>query len=170
MTHTVRLPGGHIISDDRARLDMGFVHDCLADAYWAVGRPRWLTERSWANCLCLGIYAPDGALVGFGRVLTDYALRAHVGDVFIAPASRGLGLGRSLIETMLAHPELVTVLNWTLTTADAQALYARYGFRAGEANGKWMTLERAAPGAGWPACDPLTQEIAGWSIATPSSS
>ena len=144
--HTVALPNGHEISDDRARLDMGFVHDSLAGAYWAAGRPRRVTERSWANCLCLGVYAPNGTMVGFGRVLTDYALRAHLGDVFIGPESRGLGLGRALVETALAHPELATVVSWTLTTADAHALYARYGFRAGAADGSWMTLDRSPSG------------------------
>jgi len=126
-----------------ARLDMGFVHDSLAGAYWAVGRPRALTERSWANCLCLGVYAPDGVQVGFGRLLTDYAFRAHLGDVFIHPASRGLGLGRALITTILAHPELATVCNWTLKTADAHGLYAQFGFRPSVADRKWMTLDRA---------------------------
>jgi GNAT superfamily N-acetyltransferase len=142
MVHEVSLPNGYLISDDRARLDMEFVHESLADAYWAVGRPRALTERSWANCLCFGIYAPDGGQVGFARVLTDYALRAHLGDVFIRPALRGSGLGKALVETILAHPELTTVWNWTLMTADAHGLYARYGFRPGEADGKWMTLDR----------------------------
>ena len=81
-------------------------------------------------------------MAGFGRVLTDYALRAHIGDVFVAPAARGQGLGRALVETMLAHPDLATVTHWTLTTRDAHSLYARYGFRAGEADGTWMTLGR----------------------------
>jgi GNAT superfamily N-acetyltransferase len=66
--------------------------------------------------------------------------------VFIEPASRGLGLSKALVETILAHPELTTVENWTLTTADAHGLYARYGFRLGEADGKWMTLERPSRG------------------------
>jgi GNAT superfamily N-acetyltransferase len=113
--HTVSLPNGYVISDDRARLDMEFVHTSLADAYWAVGRSRALTERSWANCLCFGVYAPDGAQAGFGRLLTDYAFRAHLGDVFIRPASRGLGLGKALI---------------------------RFGFRPSQADREWMTLDR----------------------------
>ena len=142
--HEVRLPNGHEISDDRKRLDMGFIVDSLAQTHWAVGRPPAVTERSWANCLGLGIYGSNGKQVGFGRLLTDYALRAHLGDVFIAPASRGLGLGKALVGTILAHPELTTVTHWTLTTSDAHALYARFGFRPGEADGRWMTLERAA--------------------------
>ncbi len=142
MVHAVALSNGYVISDDRERLNMDFVHGSLAGVYWAAGRPRALTERSWANCLCFGIYATDGTQAGFGRVLTDYTFRAHLGDVFIDPASRGLGLGTALVETILAHPELATILNWTLTTADAHALYVRYGFRLGQADGKWMTLDR----------------------------
>ncbi len=142
MPRVVSLPNGYVISDDHARLDMDLVHDSLAGQYWAIGRPRALTERSWTNCLCFGIYAPDGAQVGFGRLLTDYAFRAHLGDVYILPVARRLGLGKALVETMLAHPELATVQNWTLTTADAHGLYARYGFRPGEADSKWMTLDR----------------------------
>jgi len=142
MVYAVRLPNGYAVSDDRARLDMEFVHASLAGAYWAVGRSRALTERSWANCLCFGIYAPDGAQVGFGRLLTDYAFRAHLGDVLIQPASRGLGLGKALIKTILAHPELATVWHWTLKTADAQGLYAQYGFRPSVVDDEWMTLDR----------------------------
>ncbi len=121
---------------------MEVVHAALADAYWAVGRPRALTERSWANCLCFGVYAPGGAQVGFARALTDYALRAHLADVYIAPASRGRGLGKALVDAVLHHPELATVARWTLTTADAQDLYAAFGFRSAVGDATWMTLER----------------------------
>ena len=145
MVHSVRLPTGYEISDDRARIDMQYVHESLSSAYWAVSRARELTDRSWANCLCFGVYAPSGIQVGFARLLTDFALRAHLGDVFIDPVSRGLGLSKALVETILAHPELRMVENWTLSTADAHGLYARYGFRAGEEDAKWMTLHRPHP-------------------------
>ena len=72
-------------------------------------------------------------------------MRAHLADVFIHAAHRGFGLGKALVEAMLSHPELATVTHWTLTTGDAHGLYARYGFRPGEADGKWMTLVRPQP-------------------------
>ncbi len=146
LMYQVRRADGYWVSDDRALLDMVFIHESLAGVYWAVDRPRVLTERSWAHCLCFGVYALDGTPVGFGRVLTDYALRAHVGDVFIRPALRGLGLGKALIESILAHPDLVTVADWTLTTADAHGLYRRFGFRLAEPDGKWMVMQRAGLG------------------------
>ncbi len=143
MVHTVVLSSGHVISDDRRRIDMKMVFASLAETYWAADRPRDVLVRSWANCLPFGVYAPTGEQVGFGRLLTDYALRAHLGDVFIHPASRGLGLGRALVETILAHPELTSVDHWTLSTVDAHALYTRYGFRQGDVDRKWMTLNRS---------------------------
>ena len=144
--YAVPLADGHVVSDDRDRLDMDVVHRALAGAYWAVGRGRDLTDRSFANCLVLGVYDPMGRTVGFGRVLTDYALRAHIADVMVLPWVRGRGLGRALIEFAFSHPDLITVMTWTLATADAQGLYARYGFRAVAGDPNWMVLHRAEAG------------------------
>ncbi len=143
MVHTVVLSTGHVISDDRARIDMDMVFASLAGTYWAANQPRARITRSWANCLLFGVYSPSDKQIGFGRLLTDYAFRAHLGDVFVCPSSRGLGLGRALIEVILTHPELVSVDHWTLNTADAHALYARYVFQQGIANSRWMTLDRS---------------------------
>lgn len=150
MVHEVTVLGGFVISDDRQRINMAFVYETLVALYWAVDRPREITERSWANCLCFGVYAPDGTQVGFARLLTDYALRAHLGDVFIHASVRGSGLGKALVETILAHPELTTVYHWTLTTADAHSLYSRFGFSLGQPDGRWMTLDRTPRGPGHP--------------------
>ena len=144
MVYTVVLPTGNVISDDRERIDMEMVLTSLADTYWAAHHSRDRIARSWANCLIFGVYSPAGDQIGFGRLLTDYSFRAHLGDVFILPASRGHGLGRALIEAVLAHPELTTVDHWTLNTADAHGLYARYGFRQEVESTNWMTLDRSS--------------------------
>ena len=141
--YSVRLATGHEISDDRARLDFDVIHCALAEAYWAVDRPQALTQRAFDNSLSVGLYASQGAMVGFARVLTDYALRAHLADVFVDPGSRGVGLGKSLVRTVLDHPELATVVKWTLTTADAHALYTPFGFQTSTSDPTWMTLDRA---------------------------
>lgn len=146
MVYQVAIEGGYQVSDDRARLDMGFIQASLAGTYWAADRPAALTERSWAHCLGFGLYDCAGRPVGFGRVLTDYALRAHIGDVFLHPAQRGLGLGKALIASILAHPALASVEAWTLTTADAHGLYERFGFRLAEPDGKWMVMGRGVGG------------------------
>ena len=141
--HEAVLPDGHVLSDHRARLDLGAVHEWLAgSAYWATGRTPEQTERSWAHCHPFGAYAPGAELAGFARVLTDYTFRAHLADLFILPGRRGRGLGKALVEFVLGHPSLRTVPHWTLTTRDAHALYARHGFRLGEADGTSMVLHR----------------------------
>lgn len=119
---------GYEISTDPARLDLDAIHGFLRTAYWSQGVAREVVERSIAHSLPFGLYAPDGAQAGFARVISDRAVFAYVGDVFVLPDHRGRGLGVWLVETMLAHPELQGLRRWHLATADAHALYARFGF------------------------------------------
>ena len=142
--HTVALSDGFSVGDDRGRIDMEVVHRALAGAYWAASRQPDLTERAFAHSLSLGLWAPDGATVGFGRAVTDRTFRAHLADVMVLPAARGRGFGKALVGALLAHPELATVTHWTLTTADAHGLYAAFGFRPSPENPDRMVLHRAA--------------------------
>lgn len=45
-------------------------------------------------------------LVAFCRVLSDRVYRAIVFDVIVSPAHRGQGLGHSLLNQVVQHPEL----------------------------------------------------------------
>ena len=128
MPHCIALASGHEVSDDHARLDIDLIHRFLATSYWAAGRSREVVARSIANSLCLGVYAPGGAQVGFGRIVTDRATTSHINDVFVLPEARGHGLGKALVAAMLGHPDLATVRRWTLSTQDAHGLYERFGF------------------------------------------
>ena len=49
----------------------------------------------------------------------------------IAPEHRGAGLGRWMMETLLAHPQLQTSTH-ALRTKDAQGLYEPLGFERTE--------------------------------------
>ena len=129
MVFTRRLPNGYVISDRRAALDVDVIHRFLStESYWAQNRPRGVTEAAIAGSLCLGLFAADGSQAGFARVVTDRATMAHLSDVFVLQMHRGHGLGVCLVEAMLSHPALATVRRWTLSTADAHALYAKFGF------------------------------------------
>ena len=131
MAWDATLADGYVVSDDPARLDVDAIHRFISEeSYWGRGRARAITERSLANSLCLGLYAPDGAFAGFARLTTDLATNGHLSDVFVLPPHRGKGLGKALVAAMLGHPELRTVFRWTLSTRDAQALYAGFGFGA----------------------------------------
>jgi GNAT superfamily N-acetyltransferase len=118
----------YIISTDPARLDIDTVVDYLhSQSYWAQGRPREVIERSIQHSENFGVYR-ESQQVGFARVVTDYATFAWLCDVFIVPAEQGRGLGKWLMETVLAHPHLQGLRFWYLRTRDAHGLYRQFGF------------------------------------------
>jgi GNAT superfamily N-acetyltransferase len=121
--------GEYSISTERERLDLDIVHKFLSEeAYWSPGVPRDVVEHSIENSLCFGLY--HGAQqVGFARVVTDRATTAYLADVFVLSEHRGRGLGVWLVETVFSHPDLQGLRRFLLGTADAHALYERYGFR-----------------------------------------
>jgi len=131
------------ISTDRSRLDVGYIHRYLSEqSYWAQGRSRAVVEKSIANSLCFGVYAGEQQ-VGFARVVTDYATFAWLCDVFIDATYQGQGLGKRLIEAVVAHPELQGLRNFILATRDAHELYRRYGgFDALASPANWMARPR----------------------------
>lgn len=45
----------------------------------------------------------DGAVVGFARALSDGELSAYLAELAVAPDYRGRGLGRRLVEAVLAR-------------------------------------------------------------------
>lgn len=118
------------ISTDVTRLDRALIHRFLHDdSYWAKGVPRDIVDRAIDNSICFGLYR-GADQVGFARVVTDRAAFAYLADVFVLPEHRGRGLGKRLIEAVMAHPDLQGVRRFILGTADAHSLYERFGFRA----------------------------------------
>ena len=139
---------GYEISTDPARLDRPLIHRWLdEESYWARGRSRAVMDRAIDNSLCFGLYAPDGSQAGFARLVSDRAIFAYLADVFVLPEHRGRGLGVALVQAVLDHPEVATCRQFHLGTADAQALYARFGFTAANAETD-MVLRRPSPDAG----------------------
>jgi GNAT superfamily N-acetyltransferase len=123
-------PVGYQISTDRARLDVALIHGFLAqDSYWAQNVPLEVVQRAIAHSLCFGLYQAERQ-VGFARVVTDNATFAYLADVFIVASHRGQGLGRQLLEAVLAHPDLQGLRRFMLATRDAHELYRQFGFSA----------------------------------------
>jgi GNAT superfamily N-acetyltransferase len=134
---------GYQVSTDRDRLDLDAVHGYLSQSYWARGIPRQLMEHGIANSIPFGLYAPDGAQVGFARVVSDRAQFAYLADVYVLPAHRGRGLGVWLVECVLAHPDLSAMRRWMLATQDAHELYRRFGFGPTGMPERLMFIERS---------------------------
>ena len=130
--------GEFLVSDDPARLDVDVIHGFLTNSYWAKGIPLETVERSIRGALCFGVYDPDGALVGFARVVSDCATIAYLGDVFILESHRGRGLSKFLMECVTTHPALQGLRRWILLTRDAHDLYAKFGFQPLAAPDRYM--------------------------------
>jgi GNAT superfamily N-acetyltransferase len=116
------------ISTDAARLDIGLIHGFLSTSYWARGRRRSVVERAIRNSLCFGVYR-EQRQVAFARVVTDRAVFAYLMDVFVLPEYRGRGISKTLLRTILDHPDLQNLRLFLLVTRDAHGLYEQFGFR-----------------------------------------
>jgi GNAT superfamily N-acetyltransferase len=119
---------GFLVSCDPAQVDADVVARFLGESYWAQGIPLQTVRRSIAGSLCFALL--DGTKqVGFARVISDRATIAYLADVFVLAEYRGRGLGKWLVECVLAHPELQGLRRWVLVTRDAHELYRRFGFK-----------------------------------------
>jgi GNAT superfamily N-acetyltransferase len=137
--------GEFAISTERNRLQIEAIHKFLIEeSYWAKERSFRQTETAIKNSLPFGVYKGKN-LIGFARVVTDYATFAYLGDVFILEEYRGKGLSLWLMETIVNHTDLQGLRRWVLATKDAHALYEKYGFTALKHPERWM--EKAAPNA-----------------------
>lgn len=119
---------GYVLSDDPARLDLAAVHAYLTRSYWSPGIPQDVVARAAANSLCIGIYAPDGAQVGYLRAVSDRATFAYLCDVYVLEEHRGKGLAKAGVKLLLSHPALQGLRILRLVTKDAHPLYAQFGF------------------------------------------
>jgi len=120
---------GYIISTDKARLDVAAIHGYLTRSYWSPGIPKAVVERAIAGALCFGLFSEPGEQVGFARAITDGATFAYLADVYVLEEHRGKGLGKWMVETILAHPSLQGLRRILLATRDAHELYAPFGFK-----------------------------------------
>ncbi len=119
--------GDYLVTDDPTRLDLDAVCALLKATYWAAERSREATAMAIQHSVCFGLFHA-GKQVGFARAVTDRSVFTYLCDVIVAPEHRGQGLGKWIVEIMLAHPDLQTNTQ-CLRTRDAHTLYERFGFQ-----------------------------------------
>jgi GNAT superfamily N-acetyltransferase len=123
-----RTRGDLTVTTDPARLDLGAVHAFLRGAYWCEEIPLPILERAIAHSLCFSLLAAGDRQVGFARLVTDRATFAYLCDVYVLPDHRGRGLGRWLMDCVMAHPDVAGLRRFSLVTRDAHGLYRPLGF------------------------------------------
>jgi ribosomal protein S18 acetylase RimI-like enzyme len=97
-------------------------------AFWASDRKPEDMHRAISHSNPV-ITAWDGeALIGFARATSDGVYRATIWDVVVNPDYQGAGIGRKLVQTILAHPHVNRVERVYLMTTNQQKFYERIGF------------------------------------------
>ena len=116
------------IIDGADKMNTEDVLRLLRMTYWADKRPREQIEKAMQNSSCYGVYLDDEKkLVGFARVVSDYATMFYLCDVIIDTEYRHKGLGTALVSYIESLPQYSTLRKF-LITRDAHALYRKFGY------------------------------------------
>ena len=100
----------------------------LKMTYWADKRTTEQVEKSIQNSSCYGVcIEAEEKLVGFARVISDYATTYYLCDVIIDEAYQHMGLGTALISYIEQLPQYAG-LRGVLITRDAHRLYKKFGY------------------------------------------
>jgi ribosomal protein S18 acetylase RimI-like enzyme len=97
-------------------------------AFWAKDRSLQSLEIAIAHSNPVASVWDHSYMIGFARATSDGIYRATIWDVVIHPDYQGAGLGRKLVQTVLAHPHINQVEKVYLMTTNEQNFYSRIGF------------------------------------------
>ena len=116
------------IIDGSEKMNVNEVIRLFRMTYWADKRPAEQIEKSMQNSSCYGVRLDDDKkLVGFARVISDYATTYYLCDVIIDTDYQHKGLGTALVSYIESLPEY-TGLRGILITRDAHDLYRKFGY------------------------------------------
>jgi predicted GNAT family N-acyltransferase len=105
--------------------------ELYADVWWTKSRTIVDVEAMLASTpVTIGLVDnPKHRLAAFARVLTDDVYFAMILDVIVDARYRGTGLGRALMDAVLAHPRVSGVKSVELVCQpDLIAFYEKWGF------------------------------------------
>jgi GNAT superfamily N-acetyltransferase len=128
-----------LLSTDRSRIDVNYVLELLLASHWGSATTRSSLERAIENSVCFAVYRGARQL-GFARAVSDLSTYAYLTDVIVAEQARGQGLGKWMIEAIVAHPELQGFRRMSLWTRDARTLYEQFGFATVTSASTYMEL------------------------------
>jgi N-acetylglutamate synthase-like GNAT family acetyltransferase len=116
-------------SDRHEEVDLEQLQKLLKiGAFWAKERTVKELAIAIANSKPVITVWDGQKLIGHARATSDGIYRATIWDVVIDPDYRGAGLGRKLVETLIAHPHVCHVERVYLMTTHQQKFYEQIGF------------------------------------------
>jgi len=94
--------------------------------------PNALVRMLLGSCSVVSAWQ-GGRLVGIGRATSDGVFRAVLWDVVVAEEHQGRGLGRRIVQALLASPAVAASERVYLMTTNSAGFYGRLGFSASHA-------------------------------------
>ena len=122
-------------------LDFDVIVPAIQGSYWGQGRSRDGIIRSFEKSYPVCLLAETGHTIGWARATSDTIYHAYIYDLQVLPEFRNRGFGTRLAQNLMAHPELVDVTGWMLSTKNQHGMYRRLGFEDAEAS-RYMSLKR----------------------------
>ena len=109
-------------------LNMDSLKALLKQTYWANNRSDETLRKSVENAVCFCAYEDESCnLIGFARVITDFATTFYIGDVIVDESHRGQGVAKSILQCIDAQEDIAPHLG-LLVTSTAKGLYEKFGF------------------------------------------
>lgn len=97
-------------------------------SFWATGRQPSQLGRMLGGSQVVVSAWQGSTLVGFGRATSDGVFRAVLWDVVVAEEHQGRGLGRRIVEELLASRPVAAAERVYLMTTTGEGFYERLGF------------------------------------------
>ena len=106
--------------------------DLYKHEFWSHNRTQQdIAKMLAASDIIVGLVDECDRLIGFLRVLTDFVYRAFIFDVIVKPTHRNQGLGKTLLDSVVHHPQLQAVEFLGLyCLPEMVPFYERWGFTA----------------------------------------
>ena len=101
-------------------------------AFWAQQRNTADLKQMLAGSTVVVSLWRGKRMVGFGRATSDGIHRAVLWDVVVAGDLQGKGLGRQVVEALLAAPEIQQAERVYLMTTNSSGFYQQLGFKSAQ--------------------------------------
>lgn len=114
------------ISRNKEDIDIKQLVELLHTSEWAAKREEELIRKTVENSYCYAVLDDEKNLIGFARIVTDFATVFYLMDVIVEESFRGKGYGKMLLNEIMKD---VGHLYGVLHTDSARELYEAYGFK-----------------------------------------
>lgn len=122
----------YYVCEDKSRIRPQRVWELLQQSYWADKRSLEKIALAMEHSLCFGVFDDTTEeMVGFARVITDFATTWYLCDVIVDGPHRHRGIGKMLTAHITQDPRIKDIFGMLLTR-DAHGLYEKVGFRTKE--------------------------------------